>query len=68
MVVVDGQGVPLGVHLTSASPAEVTLIEETIENVPPDEEGYERIERLVYDKAADSDQLRMDLAERGIEL
>jgi transposase len=68
MVVVDGKGVPLGVHLASASPAEVTLIEETVDSVPPDAEGCEAIERLVYDKAADSDQLRMDLADRGIEL
>jgi transposase len=63
MVVVDGQGVPLGVHIASASPAEVTLIEETL-----DASGCEGIERLIYDKAADSDKLRMSLARRGIEL
>lgn len=68
MVVVDGKGVPLGVQLTSATPAEVTLIESTLDNVPADEEGYERVERLVYDKAADSDALRAQLEERGIEL
>jgi hypothetical protein len=33
MVVVDGQGIPLESHLTSASPHEVTLIETTLENV-----------------------------------
>jgi transposase len=68
MVVVDGQGLPLGVHITSASPAEVTLIETTLDQVPPDDEGYDRVERLIYDKAADSDKLRDDLAARGIEL
>ena len=33
-----------------------------------DAEGYEGMERLIYDKAADSDELRMALADRGIEL
>jgi hypothetical protein len=32
MVVVDGQRVPLGAHLDSASPSEVTLLEATIKN------------------------------------
>lgn len=68
MVVVDGQGLPLGVHIASASPSEVKLIETTLDNVPPDDEGCEPIKRLIYDKAADSDKLRADLAERGIEL
>jgi transposase len=68
MVVVDGQGVPLGVHLASATPAEVTLIETTLDNTAPDAEGCEGVERLIYDKAADSDALRMQLAERNIEL
>lgn len=68
MVVVDGKGVPLGVQLASATPAEVSLIESTLDNVPTDDEGCERIEHLVYDKAADSDALRAHLAERGMEL
>ena len=68
MVVVDGEGVPLGVHLASASPSEVTLIETTLDNVAPNAEGCEGVERLIYDKAADSDALRIDLADRGIEL
>jgi len=33
MVVVDGQGVPLGSHLTSASPAEVKLAETTLDAI-----------------------------------
>jgi transposase len=33
MVVVDGQGIPLGIHVTSASPSEVTLVEPTLDTV-----------------------------------
>ena len=73
MVVVDGQGVPLACHLDSASPAEVTLLERTLDNVdvqPAD--GRRRPpqpERLVCDKGYDSDGLRERLLfERGIEL
>ena len=68
MVVVDGQGLPLGVYLSSATPSETTLIETTLDHVAPNAEGEEAIERLVYDKAADSDALRLDLADRGIDL
>ena len=67
MVVVDGQGLPLGVHLDSASPGEVTLIEPLLESlVLSPREGPLR--RLIYDKAADSDPLRARLRRRGIEL
>jgi transposase len=64
MVLVDGAGLPLAVDVDSASPAEVGLIEPLIDEavtpcVP---------ERLVYDRAADSDPLRQRLASRGIEL
>ncbi len=33
MVVADGQGIPVGISLHSASPAEVTLVEETLDTV-----------------------------------
>lgn len=33
MVLVDGKGIPLGVHLNSASPAEVNLVDLTLETV-----------------------------------
>ncbi|MCE5239106.1 IS5 family transposase [bacterium] len=64
MVVVDGQGVPLGKHLASASPHESKLLETTLDQT------YQahRIQRLIYDRAADSDPLRQRLAERGIDL
>ena len=72
MVLVDGQGTPLGVHLDSASPAEVKLAEVTLETVRVGRLGpgrpRTRPERLIADKAYDSDPLRERLAERGIEL
>jgi len=72
MVLVDGAGAPLGVHLDSASPAEVKLAEVTLETVRVGHVGpgrpRTRPERLIADKAYDSDPLRERLAERGIEL
>jgi transposase len=71
MVVASGQGVPLGVQLASASPHEATLIESTLQTVSvPRRRGRPRKnpKRLIYDKAADSDPLRMRLKKRGIEL
>lgn len=72
MVVVDGKGVPLGNHLDSASPAEVTLIETTLSKISVPRSGpgrpRQKPERLVYDKAGDSDALRERLKKRGIEL
>ena len=72
MVVVDGQGIPLGNYLESASPSEVTLIEPTLERVGVPRPGRGRPrknpQRLIYDKAADSDPLRARLARKGIEL
>jgi hypothetical protein len=59
MVVVDGKGIPLAYHLNSASPAEVKLIEKTLENirVPRSGRGHPRkkVKRLIYDKAVYSD-------------
>jgi len=64
MLLVDSNGLPLSIDVDSASPAEVKLIEPLIDQaimpyVP---------ERLIYDRAADSDPLRERLADRGIEL
>ncbi len=64
MVVVDGQGLPLGSQLTSASPAEVTLAEATLEPIPVEAQP----ERVITDKAYDSDHLRVALSSRGMEL
>jgi len=64
MVVVDGQGLPLGSQLAPASPAEVTLGEATLDAI----QAPTRPARLIADRAYDSDPFRQALAERGIEL
>jgi transposase len=72
MVVAEGKGIPLGVHVASATPNEVTLIETTLNQVAVPRKGRGRPRknppRLIYDKAADSDPLRNRLARRGIDL
>lgn len=60
MVITDGQGLPLSLHLESASPAEVSLLEATLQRrfipeLPP---------RLIADRAYDSDPLRQRLADQ----
>ncbi len=64
MAVADGSGLPIAAHTASASPHEVTLVDATIasrfvEGLP---------ERLIGDKAYDSDRLDAEMAERGIEM
>lgn len=70
MVVVDGQGIPVGIHVTSARPAEVTLVEPTLKTirVPRRYGGAPRQKppRLIGDLAFDSDPLRERCARRGI--
>jgi transposase len=71
MVLVDGQGLPLGVRLESASPAEVTLAEATLAEVRvPRQKGRPRQkpERIIADRGYDSDPLRQRLKKRGIDL
>ena len=73
MVVVDGEGVPLGNHLGSASPAEVKLAETTLATIRvPDRcrrcRPRQKPQRLIGDRAYDSDPLRAQLKKRGIEL
>jgi transposase len=64
MVVVDGQGLPVGKQLVSASPHETKFIEATID----DSFAPAKVQRLIYDRAADSNALRQQLADRGIDL
>jgi hypothetical protein len=64
MAVADSHGIPIAIHAGSASPHEVTLVEETLEqnllsNAP---------ERLIGDGAYDSNPLDERLEERGIEM
>src|SRR5271166_2924674 len=73
MVVVDGEGVPLGKQLYSASPNEVRLAEETLAaiHVTRRDRGgrpRQKPQRVIADRAYDSDPLRDRLAARGIEL
>jgi transposase len=63
MVLADGQGIPLGVSVHSASPHEVTLADQPLEQI-----GDRKPERLICDKAYDSDKLRNQLQMQGIEL
>jgi transposase len=64
MVVADNASLPLAIHAASAAPHEVTLVGETLL------QSFiaQQPERLIGDKAYDSDPLDTELAERGIEL
>ena len=64
MAVVERSGLPVSVYTASASPHEVTLVEETLEAGFASSEP----ERLVGDRAYDSDPLDAKLRERGIEM
>lgn len=65
MAIADARGLPIAVGIASASPHEITLLEETVDNaflraVSP---------RLIGDRAYDSDQMDEKLRrERGIDL
>src|SRR5919108_4617623 len=72
MVLVDGTGTPLGAYLDAAAPAEVTLLEKTLDTVTVGRPGTpgrprRRPERLIADRGYDSNPLRARLARRGIE-
>lgn len=64
MAIVDALGHPVAVHIESASPAEVTLVTDTLADRFTD--GFP--ERLIGDKAYDSDQLDITLMAAGIEM
>ena len=64
MAMADRSGLPLSVHVASASPHEVTLVEATLAASCVDEEP----KKLIGDRAYDSDPLDAALEERGIEL
>ena len=72
MVVADGAGLPLGSALAAASPAEVTLVDQTLQAIAVPRQGPGRPRqkpgRLIADRGYDSDPLRTHLAQRGIEL
>jgi hypothetical protein len=71
MVLGDGEGVPLGVRLESASPAEVTLADATLKEVRvprPKGRPRQKPKRVIADRGYDSDPLRERWKRRGIEL
>lgn len=72
MVVVDGQGIPLGVQLASASPSEHRLAESTLARVRVPRLGRgrprTRLRRVIADRGYDSDPLRRRLRQRGTDL
>ncbi len=64
MALADASGLPLSVCAASASPHEVTLVEETLDG----RFVFEKPERLIGDRAYDSDPLDAQLREEGIEM
>ena len=64
MAVADSHGFPVAVHTASASPHEVRLVGETLAEVFTNEPP----ERLIGDRAYDSDPLDKELQEQGIEM
>src|SRR5437763_10820483 len=64
MAVADGSSIPLAIHAESAPPHEVTLVGQALAT------GFlkEKPERLVGERAYDSDPLDEALEERGIEM
>ena len=72
MVMRDGEGLPVRVHLASASPAEVKLMEITLDGVVAPAKATALPNgaplRLILVRAYESDPLRCRLAQRGIEV
>ena len=64
MAVADRSGLPVALYVESASPHEVTLVEDTLKAKFIDENP----QRLIGDKPYDSDKLDDQLRNRGIEL
>lgn len=64
MAVADSAGVPIAAHAASASPHEITLVQDTLAerftDAAPD--------KLIGDRAYDSDRLDRELAAQGVEL
>ena len=66
MVLVERQGIPLGITIAAASPAEVTLVDATLKTRVTPHRRHPH--HLIADRAYDSDPLRERLATRGIVL
>lgn len=72
MVVVDGNGIPVGAQLASAQLAECRLAESTLAAVKVPRQGRGRprshLKRVIADRGYDSDALRERFHQRGTEL
>lgn len=69
MLVTDGQGIPLGLHLASAQRSEVRLAEATLATVCVPRQGRRartRPQQVVADRGYDSRAFRQALRRRGI--
>lgn len=64
MAIADRFGLPLAIHMASASPHEVTLVEDTL----ADRFLAQVPQRLIGDRAYDSDPLDDILEQQGIEM
>ena len=64
MAVADGAGFPLAISVGSASPHEVKLVEDTLDK----RFTQELPERLIGDRAYDSDPLDERLRQQGVEM
>jgi transposase len=64
MAIADSGGLPIAIGVTSASPNESTLVEQTLDrrHIGP------LPKRMIGDKAHDSDPLDQRLQERGVEM
>lgn len=65
MLLVDGKGTPIGLHVESASPAEVKLLEATLNSL--DIPGKQVMpERLIADRGYDSNSARQMIEDKGM--
>ena len=64
MVLVDGRGTPIGLHVDSASPSEMKLALPTIKTIKI---AGCKPGQLIADKGYDSNAVRKDLVKEGIE-
>jgi len=64
MAVADGSGLPVAISAGSATPHESKLVESTLKA----RFTRERPQRLIGDKAYDSDELDRDLKAKGVEM
>ena len=64
MAIADRSGFPVALHLDSATPHEVTLVHQTIEG----RFMVQLPERIIGDKAYDSDPLDTEMAALGIQI